>query len=123
VQRTLIPSELHLGANEVRRTSMGPTMSEDNQTVTSTSNIIAAFIFYFVFILLLPVFALGYVIWIVGALAAGRNSGVSGTAQGPLTARWFQHRLGTRKDAPANRLMMVLPGVPPLGLRSWRGLP
>ena len=57
---------------------------------------IPAAIFNSVFIFLLPAFGLGYVVWIVGALIAGRNSGVSGTAQGPLTSRWFQHRLATR---------------------------
>ncbi len=51
----------------------------------------------------------------------GNTSGVSRTAQGPLFARWLQHNLGTRRDEPANRLMMVLPGVPPLGLRLVAG--
>lgn len=38
------------------------------------------------------------------------------TAQGPLSARWFQHHLSTRQDEPANRLMMVVPGVSPLAV-------
>ena len=42
---------------------------------------------------------------------------MSGTAQGPLSARWFQHQLGTRRDEPAHRLLMVLPGVSPLAVR------
>jgi hypothetical protein len=43
------------------------------------------------------------------------------TAQGWLFTRWLEHNLGTRQDEPANRLMMVLPGVPPLGLRLVSG--
>jgi methyltransferase (TIGR00027 family) len=76
---------------------------------------IAATAFYIVFILLFPVTLLGYVLWIVKAFA-GRKSGVSRTAQGPLSARWLQHHLGTRRDEPANRLMMVVPGVSPLAV-------
>ncbi len=70
-------------------------------------------------VLLLPVTALGYVIWVGGAVLGGRGSGVSGTAQGPLSARFFEHKLGTRQDEPASRLMMALPNVPPLGLRLF----
>ena len=58
-------------------------------------------------------------IWVGGALLGGRGSGVSGTAQGPLSARFFAHELGTRQDEPAKRLMMALPNVPPLGLRLF----
>jgi methyltransferase (TIGR00027 family) len=45
----------------------------------------------------------------------GRTPGVSTTAQGPLSARWFEHNLGTRHDEAANRLMTALPGFFPLG--------
>jgi methyltransferase (TIGR00027 family) len=82
---------------------------------------IAATVFYALNILLFPVTLLGYVIWVSKAILAGRKSGVSGTAQGPLSARWFQHHLGTRRDNAADRLMMVLPGVPPLGVRLVAG--
>ncbi len=58
---------------------------------------------------------LGYVIWIA-RLYSGRASGVSRTAQGPLSARWFLHRLGVRQDEPAYRLLMVLPGISPLAV-------
>ncbi len=81
---------------------------------------IAATVFYILSVLLFPVTLLGYVIW-TGSLLAGRGSGVSATAQGPLSARWFEHNLGTREDEPADRLMMVLPGVPPLGPRLVAG--
>ena len=83
-------------------------------------DLVAATVFYALSALLFPVTLLGYVIW-TGSLLAGRSSGVSATAQGPLSARWFEHRLGTRSDEPADRLMMVLPGVPPLGPRLVAG--
>lgn len=67
-------------------------------------------------LLLLPVTLLGYVIWI-SCLLIRRRSGVSATAQGPLSARWLQHRLGIRDDEPAYRLLMALPGVSSLAVR------
>lgn len=76
---------------------------------------VAAPIFYMLTGLLFPVTLLGYGIWISRLLL--RRSGVSATAQGPLSARWMQHRLGTRRDEPAHRLLMVLPGVSPLAVR------
>ncbi|MEV4127195.1 hypothetical protein [Nocardia sp. NPDC049707] len=54
------------------------------------------------------------------AIATGR-SGVSGTAQGPLTARFIEHNFGTRQNEAADRLMRALPGVPRLGLRLTAG--
>lgn len=78
--------------------------------------LLAAPIYYIVTVLLFPVTLLGYVIWI-GRLLLQRRSGVSATAQGPLSARWVQHRLGTRRDEPAHRLLMVLPSVSPLAVQ------
>jgi hypothetical protein len=91
-------------------------MNEYDQKVVSTRDPIATTVFYILSVLLFPVTLLGYVIW-TGSLLAGRRSGVSATAQGPLSARWFEHNLGAREDQPADRLMMVLPGVPSLGPR------
>jgi len=84
-------------------------------------NLIAAAAFYILSILLFPITALGYVIWVGKGILARNTSGVSATAQGPLSARYFAHNLGTRPDEAANRLMPVVPGVPPLGLRmsTW----
>lgn len=67
-----------------------------------------------------PITLLGYAIW-SGSLIGRRGSGVSLTAQGPLSARWFEHVVGTRPDEPTSRLMRVLPGVPALGplLSAW----
>src|SRR5512147_1652700 len=83
-------------------------------------NFISAVIYYLVFILLLPVFLLGYVIWI-GTMFARRKSSASATAQAPLFARWLAHHMGTRPDAGASRLLPVAPGVPPLGWRLVGG--
>ena len=72
-------------------------------------------VFYAVCLVLLPVILAGYTLWIAKALA-GRAAGVSATAQGPLSARWLQHWLGTRRDDAAHRLLMVVPGVSPLAV-------
>jgi methyltransferase (TIGR00027 family) len=79
----------------------------------------AAAVFYILNVLLFPVTLVGYVIWVGKGLLTGRGSGVSATAQGPLSARFFQHKLGVREDEPASRLMLVLPNVPPVGLHLF----
>ena len=87
----------------------------------SAPGLAGAAAFYALSILLFPFTLAGYVIWVGKALVAGRGTGVSGTAQGPLSARWFMHNLGTRRDDAANRLMPVVPGVSPLALRLIAG--
>ncbi|WP_168709336.1 SAM-dependent methyltransferase [Arthrobacter sp. PAMC25564] len=77
----------------------------------------AAFAFYLLSIVLLPVSLPGYVIW-VGKLLAAKPSGVSTSAQAPLSARWAMHNFGVRDDQAANRLLPILPGVPWLAMRS-----
>lgn len=64
-------------------------------------DLIAAKVYYLLYFLLLPVTALGHLIWVGKAISAGRGSGASGTAQGPLSARFFEHSLGTREDEAA----------------------
>jgi methyltransferase (TIGR00027 family) len=91
----------------------------EHEKVVSRRNLLAATIYNFLSLLLFPVTLLDYVIWVGQALLTWRGSGVSGTAQGPLSARFFEHKLGTREDEPANRLMMALPNVPPLGLHLF----
>ncbi|MCI0142769.1 SAM-dependent methyltransferase [Arthrobacter bambusae] len=76
----------------------------------------AAVAFYALSIALLPVSLLGYVIW-VGKLLSARPSGVSTSAQAPLSARWAMHKFGVREDQAAIRLLPLLPGVPWLGMR------
>ena len=87
----------------------------------SSKRPLAAPLFYLLSVLLFPVTLVGYVIWVGKALITGRGSGVSGTAQGPLSARWFCHNLGTRQDEAANRLMLVVPGISPLAVRMVAG--
>jgi len=83
----------------------------------------AALIFYLLSIVLFPVSLLGFVIW-VGKLLVAKPSGVSTSAQGPLSARWTMHTFGVRDDQAASRLLPILPGVPWLGVRLafWPGL-
>jgi len=83
------------------------------------SGILSATVFYLLYLALLPVTVLGYVIWVGGAMVGGHGSGVSGTAQGPLSARFFAHMLGVREDDAARRLMLAMPNVPPLGLNMF----
>lgn len=66
-------------------------------------------------ILFFPITLLGYLIWVIGLLRA-RRSGISATAQGPLSARWVQHKLGVRRDEVASQLLLALPGVSPLAV-------
>jgi methyltransferase (TIGR00027 family) len=78
--------------------------------------------FHLISLLLSPISLLGYVIWVGKAVVlGGGKSGVSATAQGPLSARWTEHMFGTRQDEAAYKLMRALPGVPALGLSlvSW----
>ncbi|WP_394822856.1 class I SAM-dependent methyltransferase [Pendulispora albinea] len=82
---------------------------------------LAATVFYGTNVLLAPITLAGYAIWVTKSVARGNAAGVSSTAQGPLSARYFEHNLGTRPDEPANRLMMALPGVPRLGVRLISG--
>jgi methyltransferase (TIGR00027 family) len=76
--------------------------------------------FYGLCTLMSPVIVAGYVVWVSRTITSGR-SGVSGTAQGPLSARFSEHQFGTRPDEAADRLIRVVPGIPPLGLRLTTG--
>ena len=80
----------------------------------------SAVAFYILCTLMAPLILVGYIVWVGKAIATGR-SGVSGTAQGPLAARFSEHNFGTRQDDAADRLMRALPGVPRLGLRLAAG--
>jgi len=78
-------------------------------------NLIAAAGFIIISALLFPISLLGYVTYVAYLFLVGRTAGVSTSAQGPLSARWFQHYLGVRKDEAAYRLMTALVGSFPLG--------
>jgi methyltransferase (TIGR00027 family) len=90
-------------------------MNKHNQKSVIARDVVAALVFYILSVLLFPVSLLGYVILIAYLLTAGRKSGVSISAQGPLSARWSQHYLGVRQDEAAYRLMTALLGSFPLG--------
>lgn len=78
---------------------------------------VGAAAFYILNALLFPVTLTGYVLWVGKGIVATRGSGVSATAQGPLSMRFLLHELGSREDEAASRLMMVLPNVPAAGVR------
>jgi O-methyltransferase involved in polyketide biosynthesis len=78
--------------------------------------LVSAVGYYLLCTLMCPLILIGYIVWLGKTIATGR-SGVSGTAQGPLAARFSEHNFGTRRDEAADRLLRVLPGVPRSGLR------
>lgn len=96
-------------------------MQGKERKAVSVRDVFSAAVFYLLSILLFPVMLLGYLIWIGKGIIAGNKAGVSATAQGPLFTRWLQHRLGVRRDEAANRLLPLLPGIPPLGLHLTAG--
>jgi len=95
-------------------------MNESDRKVSPARKPGAAIVYYAIYVLLFPVFLLGYVIWI-GTMFARRTPSASATAQAPLFARWLTHHLGSRTDEGANRLLPVAPGIPSLGWRLVAG--
>jgi len=91
-------------------------MHENKQKVDSADTLSAAIIFYVISVLLFPISLLGYLIWVSKITFIKNKTNVSQTAQGPLFARWFMHKLGIRSDEPSHRLLTLLPGVPVLGI-------
>jgi methyltransferase (TIGR00027 family) len=77
---------------------------------------IAGPLFHAVWLWFAPFSLAGYAAWVSGGLFFGRALGVSSTAQGPLSARYFLHQFGTRRDDAASRLMLQVPGVNPLSV-------
>lgn len=76
----------------------------------------AAVAFHVIQALLLPLGAVGYVLFVARLFTHSRRSGASATVLASLYTRYMQHVLGTRRDEPAARLMAVMPNVPALGL-------
>jgi methyltransferase (TIGR00027 family) len=68
-----------------------------------------------------PLALAGYVLFVARLIMFSRRSGVSSTTLASLSTRWMQHRLGTRLDAPCERLMMVAPNVSHPALRLTAG--
>lgn len=80
-----------------------------------------ALIFRTIQVIWSPIALVGYILFVTKLALFSRRSGVSSTTLASLYTRWMQHRLGTRLDEPAMRLMMVLPNVSHLGLRMVTG--
>ena len=79
--------------------------------------IVAATVFRIIQIVLLPIGAVSYAVFVVKLVAYSRKAGTSATVLASLYTRYMQHKLGTRCDEACARLMMVMPNVPQLGLR------
>jgi len=71
----------------------------------------AAGFFRLIQLALLPLGVAGYVAAVPRLLAYSRRTGASATALASLYTRYMQHRLETRPDDPAARLMAVMPNV------------
>lgn len=95
-------------------------MNQRNPKPLDTSTA-AAIRFGVLSLLMSPVSAIGYVLWIVKGVLLSSKSGVSSTAQSPLTARYALHKIGIRDDEAAGQLLPLLPSVPPLALRMALG--
>ena len=70
-------------------------MNHEDQKEGSVRKRIGAAGFYMLNIVLFPITLLGYIIWIGKGVLSRNKSGVSATAQGPLSARWFDPNLGS----------------------------
>lgn len=71
----------------------------------------AAALFRVIQLALFPAGTAGYLWALPKLLVYSRRTGVSATLLASLHTRFMQHRLGTRDDEPAERLMMVMPNV------------
>jgi len=74
-------------------------------------DVVAATVFRIVQITLLPIAVVGYVPFVIRLVRFSRRSGTSATVLASLYTRYMQHRLGTRRDEAAVRLMTVMPSV------------
>jgi methyltransferase (TIGR00027 family) len=79
--------------------------------------IVVATVFRIIQIVLLPIGAVSYAVFVIKLVAYSRKTGTSATVLASLYTRYMQHKLGTRWDEACARLMMVMPNVPQLALR------
>lgn len=77
----------------------------------------SAALFRVIQVALLPVGTIGYLWAVPKLLAFSRRTRVSATLFASLYTRYMQHRLGSRADEPASRLMSVMPNVSRAGFR------
>ncbi|HEY0739711.1 MAG TPA: class I SAM-dependent methyltransferase [Herpetosiphonaceae bacterium] len=69
-----------------------------------------------ILIVLLPFAVAGYIIFVVKLVIHSRRTGTSATVLASLYTRYMQHKLGTRHDDAAERLLLAMPSVSPLAL-------
>jgi len=75
----------------------------------------AAASFRLIQLALLPLGTVGYLWALPRLLVYSHRTAVSATLLASLYSRYMQHRLGTRADGPAARLMLVMPNVSRIG--------
>lgn len=80
-------------------------------------NIVGAIVTRILQVVLLPLTAVGYVLFAGKLVIHSRRTGAAATVMASLYTRYLQHVLGTRRDEPAARLMRAMPSVSPTGLR------
>lgn len=79
-------------------------------------SLIAALLSALIWILFLPVWLVGVILYQAHAILSSRRLGVSATAFGPMSTRWLQHQLGLRRDEACAKLIKVLPNHSYIGL-------
>src|SRR4051812_37515332 len=78
-------------------------------------------IFYALQVVGFPLTLVGYVLFVIKLVGYSRHSRASATVLASFYTRWMQHQLRTRRDDPCARLMMVMPNIPQVGLRTVTG--
>jgi hypothetical protein len=115
-----IPAREPLPCVRARRQQRQVAQRGEDDSREHMRKLVSAVAYYVLSTLMPPLILIGDVGWVGKTIATGR-SGVSGTAQGPLAARFSEDNFGTRPDEAADRLIRALPGVPTLGLRLAAG--
>lgn len=90
-------------------------MSVDNDKSRERS-LTSALLFGLIRIVFFPVWLVVAIGYEAHVILSSRKLGVSATALGPMTTRWLQHQLGSRRDDACARLIKVLPNHSYAGL-------
>ena len=69
-----------------------------------------------IWIVFFPVWLVVVILYEAQAILLSRRLGVSRTALSPMTMRWLQHQLGSRRDEACAKLIKVLPNHSYIGL-------
>jgi methyltransferase (TIGR00027 family) len=78
--------------------------------------LLAVVVYRSIQIVLFPFALIGYVVFVIKTVAHSRRSGAAATVLASLYVRYMEHKLGTRNDEPAARLMHVMTSVSQTGL-------